>query len=746
MCVWGVNEVVLTCKMKAKRCRKTRGIRGRGRLKKMMKCIFFGKQVKADEAVDSSESSLATRDYSASGGLARVGELEPKKNTSTIEEAESSLRQSVYLNYEEARALLGRLEYQKGNIEAALRVFEGIDIDAVIPNIKVSLARRGDTQKRHSQGDALLPMSMHAVNLLFEAMLLKSKSLQALGRFEEAAQSCQVIVDTVESAIPQGLNGKFFNNCKLQETLNEVVELLPDLWKLAGAHHKAISSYRHALLYGWNLEPRSRARIEKEFAICLLYRGIDASPPTLRFQVEGSFTPSNNIEEAILLLLLLVRKFRLGTIDWDPSIMDHLTFALSISGDLGTLARKLEGLPDAIIERKQKYFALALCYHHQGEDAVSLNLLKNLLNDRENRNCTPELLFASKISAEGTSCSEEGIGYCLKAIKRLEGDCEILASKANCFLGILSSVQSRLATSDSKRVQMQSEVLEVLGTAEKLAKGTDANSLYNLALENAEQRKLDAAFSYAKQLMRLEAGSGSAAWLLLARILSAQKRYIDAETIVNAALEQTGKWEHAELLRTGAKLQLAQGKTKIAIETYTHVLAVLQVRKKSFGFGKRHLQRKKQDKMLEMETWHDLANIYTKLSQWQDAEVCLSKSEALCPRSASRNHSRGLLYEAKGLIKEAQKSYWDALDEDPNHVPSLISMARIMVYHGEESRPVARSFARQAIRVDRNNHSAWKILGLIHRSAPNGESNADAAECFAAAAALEETAPVEPFK
>ncbi|XP_056692063.1 uncharacterized protein [Spinacia oleracea] len=44
------------------------------------------------------------------------------------------------------------------------------------------------------------------------------------------------------------------------------------------------------------------------------------------------------------------------------------------------------------------------------------------------------------------------------------------------------------------------------------------------------------------------------------------KRYIDAETIVNAALEQTEKWEHAKLLRTRAKLKIAQGKTKIATD------------------------------------------------------------------------------------------------------------------------------------------------------------------------------------
>ncbi|KMT16570.1 hypothetical protein BVRB_3g048610 isoform A [Beta vulgaris subsp. vulgaris] len=731
--------------MKVKPWRKNRGLGSRGRLKKMMKCIFLGKQVRADEAVESSESSLATRDYSASYS-GRAGEAEPKTNTSTIEEAETSLRESGYLNYEEARALLGRLEYQKGNIEAAFRVFEGIDIDAVAPNIKVSLARRSEPQRLDPQSGAVLPMSMHAVNLLFEAIFLKAKSLQTLGRSEEAAQSCQVIVDTVESAIPEGLNGRFSTNWKMQETLNKAVELLPELWKLAGAPHKAISSYRHALLYGWNLELGTRARIEKEFAVYLLYSGIDASPPTLRFQVEGAYIPSNNVEEAILLLLLVLKQFFQRRIDWDPLIMDHLSFALSMSGDFRTLASQLEELPEGIIDRKERYSTLALCYHGEGEDQVSLNLLRNLLQDREIQSCTHELLLASKICAENTNYSEEGISYSHKAIKSLEGECEELACKATCLLGILSSAQSRLVISDSKRVRMQSEALDLLGTTEKLTKGTDANAIYHLALENAEQRKLDTALSCAKKLLKLEAGSSTAGWVLLARILSAQKRYLDAETIVNAAMEQTGKWEHAELLRTRAKLHIAQGKTKTAIETYTHLLAVLQVRKKNYGFGKRHLERKDRDKILEMETWHDLANIYTSLSQWQDAEACLSKSEALCPDSASRCHSRGLLYQAKGLEKESQKSFWEALDKDPNHVPSLIAMAKILVQLGDESRPIARSFIRQAIRLDRTNYSAWHTLGLIHRSEPEGASITEAAECFKAAAFLEETAPVEPFR
>lgn len=84
---------------------------------------------------------------------------------------------------QEARALLGRYEYQKGNIEAALHVFEGIDIAAVIPKIKITLAKR-EHRKRRSQNFAPPPMSIHAVSLLLEAIFLKAKSLQGLGRFK----------------------------------------------------------------------------------------------------------------------------------------------------------------------------------------------------------------------------------------------------------------------------------------------------------------------------------------------------------------------------------------------------------------------------------------------------------------------------------------------------------------------------------------------------------------------------------
>lgn len=717
----------------------------RPKIRKMIKCICSREQLRVDELISSSES-LATRDYSASGFSSRAGEMDAKVDNSNIEEAESSLRESGYLNYEEARALLGRLEFQKGSIEAALHVFEGIDVTAVTSRMKVSLSRRCDQNRRRSQSDAAPPMSMHAVSLLLEAIFLKTKSLQGLGRFEEACQSCKVILDTVEHALPEGLPGNQSIDCKLQGTLNKAVELLPELYKLAGDPDETILSYRRALLYYWNLDIETTARIEKKFAVFLLYSGTDASPPNLRLQMELSFVPRNNIEEAVLLLLILLKKIVLGKIEWDPSIIDHLSFALSVSGELWTLAHQVEELLPGVMGNKKRYCTLALCYLGEGEHMVALNLLRNLLDPGENSDCNLELLVASKICAENKVCIEEGITYARKALSMLQGKCRQMASIANCLLGVLLSSQSRSVVSDSKRILKQSQALVALETAEKTMRERDPYIIYHLCLENAEQRKLDVALYYAKQLLNLEARSNVKGYLLLARVLSARKQFADAESVINDSLDQTGKWDQGELLRTKAKLQIAQGRLKNAIETYVNLLAVLQFRKKSFSAGKNLVKnRQNHDRSLEMETWHDLANVYTSLSQWRDAEVCLSKSKAINPYSASGWHSTGLLYEAKGLQQEALVSFRKALDAEPNHVPSLVSIARVLRQIGGESMATIRCFLTDALQLDRTNTTAWYNLGLLYKTYA-GASALEAVECFEAAALLEESAPVEPFR
>ncbi|KAK6937746.1 hypothetical protein RJ641_031254 [Dillenia turbinata] len=716
------------------------------RLGKIMKCIFSGEQLGADEIILSSES-LATKDYSV-GVLSstRPAVNGHKPDTGNIEEAELSLRESGSLNYEEARALLGRYEYQKGNIEAALHVFEGIDIAAVTPKMKLTLAKRGERRRRPSQSDAIPLMSIHAASLLLEAIYLKARSLQGLKRFKEAAQSCKLVLDIVESSLPDGLPENFGADCKLQETINKAVELLPELWKLANSPGEAILSYRRALLHKWNLDLEIISKIEKEFAIFLLYSGGEVTPPNLRSQMDSSFVPKNNIEEAILLLMILLRKISLKKINGDPLILDHLVFALSISGELGALGKQVEELLPGIMDRKERYYTLALCYYAVDDGLAALNLLRKLLSHREDPNNVPAMFLASKICGENPNFVEEGVDFARRALAFLKDGCRQRTSIANTLLGISLSAHAKSVVTDSERIAKQNEALQALETAARMTQLKDHKFVYQLCLESAEQRKLDVALYCAKRLLKLEGGSNAQSWILLARILSAQKRFLDAEAIINVALDQMAKWDQGELLRTKAKVQMAQGQLKNAIGTYTELLAILQVQTKSFGSAKRPLKGSRSNvSKLEQETWHDLAHIYISLKQWSDAEICLSKSKAISPWSAGRLHAKGALHEAKGCFKDALNAFRTALDIEPKHVPSLVSMAVVLRRVCGDHSPTVRSFLMEAIRLDRMNSSAWHTLGLLYKS--EGASSAqEAAECFEAASALEETAPVETFR
>ncbi|KAJ6711100.1 PROTEIN NPGR2 [Salix koriyanagi] len=714
-----------------------------------MEGLSSGDQSRTVAGMALSSEPLATKDNSTGAYSSKNGALDQQPDTSNLEEAELSLRGRGSLNYEEARALLGRMEYQKGNVEAALHVFEGINIAAVTPRMKATLAKRREHHKRRSQSFSTPPMSIHAASLLMEAILLKAKSLQHLGRFREAAQSCKVIVDIVESSFSEGLPENFAADFKLQETLNKAVELLPELWKLADSPREAIMSYRRALLNQWNLDVETTSRIQKDFAILLLYSGGEASPPNLRSQMDSSFVPKNNIEEAILLLMILLRKIILKRIERDPSILDHLSFALSVSGGLKALARQVEELLPGIIDRNERYHILSLCYYGAGEELIALDLLRKLLHVNEDPNCVPALLMASKICGKTPKLAEEGINYARRALQSLKNNCNQLESVAYCLLGVSLSAHSQVAVADSVRATKQFEALEALESAGRMTKMRDSNILYHLSLENAEQRKLDVALYYAKHLLKLESGSNIRGWLLLARILSAQRQYKDAETIINAALDQTGKWDQGELLRTKAKLQIAQGQLESGIASYIQLLAVLRIQSKSLGLGTK-LYKILQDNenppgLLELEVWHDLASVYIRLSRWHDAETCLSKSKAICSYSASRCHTTGVLYEGKGLYKEALKAFGSALEIDPTHVPSMVSTAVVLRRLRMQS-SAARSFLMGALRLDRMNSSAWYNLGLLYKAEGAPSSSLEAAECFEAATFLEETAPAEPFR
>ncbi|CAN1229426.1 Protein NPG1 [Linum perenne] len=459
----------------------------------------------------------------------------------------------------------------------------------------------------------------------------------------DAAKECKSVLDAVEKIFQQGISDVQVDT-RLQETVSQAVELLPELWKQAGYYPEAISAYRRALLSQWSLDGDCCARIQKAFAVFLLHSGVEASPPSLASQVEGSYVPKHNLEEAVLLLLILVRKLSLGKTKWDPSVMEHLTFALSMCSQTGVLGKELEETMPGVLHRADRWNALALCYSGAGQHKAALNLLRKSLHKHERPDDLNALLLAAKICTEESFLAAEGVEYAKRALAKAQGTDEHLKSVAVRMLGLCLAKQTKVSSSDFERTRLQSEALKSMEAAVIL----DPNNLdliFDLGVLYAEQRSLSVALRYAKQYFDATGGSMLKGWRLLVLILSAQQRFSEAAVVTDAALDETAKWDQGPLLRLKAKLKAAQSLPSEAIEAYRYLLALIQAQRKAFGAIISVSQwQAENDKVNEYEVWHGLADLYSSLSQWKDAEVCLEKARELKKYSPELLHCEGKNY------------------------------------------------------------------------------------------------------
>lgn len=693
------------------------------------------------QSADSSEyeDQTPSREVWANGICMKTSEVEAKLDEGNIQEAESSLREGLSLNFEEARALLGRLEYQRGNVEAALHVFDGIDLQVAIQRLQPSFSEKQPSRKGRSRGDSQHAVSQHSASLVLEAIYLKAKSLQKLGRLNDAAHECKRVLDAVEKIFHQGIPDVQVDN-RLQDTVRQAVELLPELWKQAGCYHEAMSAYRRALLSQWNLDDDNCSRIQKAFAVFLMHSGVEAGPPSLAAQVDGSYVPKHNLEEAILLLMILVRKFYLGKIVWDPSVLEHLTFALSLCGQTSVLAKELEEIMPGVFHRVDRWNTLALCYSAAGQNKAALNLLRKSLHKHEQPDDLIALLLAAKICSDDSHLATEGVGYAQRAITNAQGRNEHLKGVAIRMLGLCSGKQATISPSDFERSHLQSEALKLLDAAISLEKN-NPDLLFELGMLYAEQRNLNTALRYAKRFIDATGGSLLKGWRLLALILSAQRRFSEAEVVIDAALDETAKWEQGPLHRLKAKLKTSQSLPMDAIETYRYLLALVQAQRKSFG-PLRSVSQAGDDRVNEYEVWHGLADLYSRLSHWKDMEVCLGKARELKQYSAEVLYTEGVMLQGRGQVEEAMSSYINALLLDPSYVRCKILIGALLSKRDSNALPVARSILSDALKIEPTNRMAWYYLGIIHRV--DGRI-ADAADCFQAASMLEESDPIENF-
>ncbi|KAG0601571.1 hypothetical protein M758_11G122500 [Ceratodon purpureus] len=674
-------------------------------------------------------------------------EGEAKLEQGSFEEAEVALREALSINNEEARALLGRIEYQKGNFQGALQLFDGIHLSGLAQSMRFHASEkpsiRNQKKGKNPKPDTLSNF-LHASSLLIEAIYLKAKSLQKLGALEDAAHECKVVLDLMEEAFPGGLPSTWRDK-KLAMLVNKMSILYPQLLAQAGLNDRAIPAYRQALLSTWGPNEDTLAALQKEFAILLLYGGVDASPstPSPPGSRDGAYIPKNNTEEGILLLLLLLRRNILSKGVFDYSVLDHLSFALSVYGQTGVLAHQFEELLPGTMTRADRWYNLALCYCGAGEDKIALNLLRMSLGPTERPNNVASLLLAAKICAAQKDLAMEGVGYAQKALEQMSPEVMYMKSRALHILGVAFGTQASVPSSDSERKKLQQEALKALQEASAL-ESEDPRIVFDLGLEYASQRQLSVAVDCAKRFLDISSGAWVEGWRFFTLLLTAQERHSEAELVLEAALEESSRWEQGRLLQTRAKIQMAMKQPLRAVHTYRQLLSLVQASHQSFSFEAWNWQKNKAGgRVEEVEVWQDLASVYTELKQWKDAETCLEKAAALKPFSAITWCATGKLYEAEGQQEEAIASYKNAIGIDPAHVDSKVRLGTLLRERGGiHATPVARSFLADALHAEPTHEEAWLQMGLLYKA--EGSTD-DAIDCLKAAVHYEQTSPVVPF-
>ena len=396
----------------------------------------------------------------------------------------------------------------------------------------------------------------------------------------DAAEECRTIIDIIESAWPYGVQDGTAEECKLMDIFHLALEYLPKLWMRSGCFDEAIIAYRKALAKPWNLDSQRCANLQKDLAVTLLYCGVEVKFPQEFAQERNLVSPGNNIEEAILLLLILTRKLSLQEIKWDPELVNHLMYALSLSGHYEVLASHLEMLLPGTYTRSERWYILALCYSASGMDDSALNIIRNgvCVLERKGKPHIPSLLLGAKLCCKNPMHASEGIKFANK-VKKSFRSCDMhFISIVNHFLGVCYGPFSRSSTSDLDRSRLQDDALRLLQDAAAMAK-YNPEILYSLAWENAMQRKLNAAVESATECLEMVMGGSVSAWKLLILILSAQQNLKEAEAVADFAMDEAEKDDQLDILRLKAQIQASRGQFKSAVESFRVLLSTIQAKK-----------------------------------------------------------------------------------------------------------------------------------------------------------------------
>ncbi|XP_051775575.1 tetratricopeptide repeat protein 7A isoform X2 [Erpetoichthys calabaricus] len=492
---------------------------------------------------------------------------------------------------------------------------------------------------------------------------------------------------------------------------------------------------------------------------------------------DNLFCPQDNVEEALLLLLISESMASRDTvISRAPDQLEDRAVSLKD-------ANAIYDLLCIAMARRGQYALLS-------EPSNAVSVLRECVKLQPTDPTVP--LLAAKLCIGQLHWLEEGVAFSKMVTEMGENAGEHLV-KGHLALGLCYSLQATDATLKEVQDSLNKKALEEFQKAHDLDPDDPKTSLY-LSLQLALVRQISDALAPLQEALMLRKDDANSLHLL-ALLFTAQKHYQHAMDVIELVTSEHP--ENFSLLFTKAKIEAQLKGPDVALATCRQMLTFWQTsfnlthssevddgssvaeasplsRKPSglhltlpeFQDPETGSQRapsiaasRLEQAMSEMsaysssqksgpvQVWTTLehiwllaAEMFMELQRLKEASFCIQEAAGLFPASHGVLLTRGKLAELKGNMEEAKRFYDEALTINPEGVKILQSLGSILNRMGRSS--LAEKVLRDAVQLQNTSHEAWNCLGEVLQAQGKNEA---AAECFLMALDLESSSPIVPF-
>ncbi|XP_018431810.1 PREDICTED: tetratricopeptide repeat protein 7A [Nanorana parkeri] len=519
---------------------------------------------------------------------------------------------------------------------------------------------------------------------------------------------------------------------------------------------------------------------------------------------DNLFCPQDNIEEALLLLLISEsmanrdavisrapdqKEDRAVSLQNASAVYDLLSITMARRGQYAMLSECLERAMKFACGEFHLWYQLALSMMSCGKYAYAVSVLRECCKLRPTDPTV--LLLAAKVCIGPLHWLEEGERFAKQVTDMGDEAGESLA-KGFLALGLVYSLQATDAIQKSTQDDWSKKALQALQKAHELDP-EDTQIIFFWSLQLGLVRQIADAIEHLQEALKLRKDD-ICSLHLLALLLSAQKQYKHATDVINMAISEYP--ENFSLLFTKTKLEWKHKGPEEALITCRHMLYLWQ---KLFNYSQlsdsekessladvpltrkhsamhlalpeghdqengsqrassiaasrmeqamseitMHSSAQRQGPMQQWITleqiWLQAAELFMEQQLMKEAGFCIQEAASLFPTSHTVLYMRGKLSEMKGCLEEAKQLYNEALTVNPDGVKIMHSLGLTLTRLGRYS--LAEKFLRDAVQIQSTSHDAWKGLGDVLQAQGKHEA---AVECFITALDLESSSPICPF-